>query len=270
MAPGELRPPPPTFMSALRDANLLLEKTVRVQHFFRRAKGSFPAWFCLAHPSLAELEMAANRFLSPNELEGLEQLRFEARRRSWLLGRYSTKEALAGFLGRADRTEVEVKSGVFQQPVVVGLATQNAQVSLSHCANLAVAVAFGEEHPLAVDVEEVNPDRVATMQSQMTAAERSMLATLPGEGAVLAALAWTAKEALSKVLKTGLMTPMAVYELERSGWDSGCLVSEFKSFGQYKSIGFLGGPFAFSLVLPKRSELVVPLAEFKRSLDWQA
>ena len=257
-------------MSALRNADLLLERTVRVQHFFRRAKGSFPAWFCLAQPSRGELERAANRFLSPNELACLEQLRFEARRRSWLLGRYSAKEALAGFLGRADRTEVEVKSGVFQQPVVVGLATQNAQVSLSHCANLGVAVAFGEEHPLAVDVEEVNAERVVTMQSQMTAAERSMLVTLPGESSALAALAWTAKEALSKVLKTGLMTPMAVYELEGAVWDSGCLVSEFKSFGQYKSIGFLSGPFAFSLVLPRRSELAVSLTEFKQSLDCQA
>ena len=245
----------------------LLPRAILVEHRFNREKASFPAWFCLSAASLSELEAVRGSFLGPSDEDYLGQLRFEKRRRTYLLGRFCAKECLAAFLDQPDRTGFEVIPGVFGQPVVVGNDIQNAQVSISHGEGLAVAVAFRETHPLAVDIEEITPNRTQTIRSQLSNAEINLLSKLPGDPDAKAMLAWTAKEALSKVLKTGLMTPMSVYEIESVDWDSGCHLSVFKSFGQYKAIGFVAGRFALSIVLPRRSQLACSLIEFRNSLS---
>jgi 4'-phosphopantetheinyl transferase len=72
----------------------------------------------------------------------------------------------------------------------------------------------------------------------------------------IATALWTIKEALSKVLCTGLMAPIQVYNLtEFQPIDSGIWESLFQNFGQYKAVTWIGSSHVLSLVLPKRSSL---------------
>lgn len=245
--------------------------TVLVRHEFRRPDGNYPVLLCLSVLSLEALEQGASSFLGLREMKYLSGLRFEARRRTYLLGRYCAKEAIAAYLGRSDRRSVEIIPGVFQQPVVVGADTKNVQVSISHGPDFAVAIAFDEAHPMGVDMEAIDPRRLATMESQMTSGERAMLAGMSGGSETVTTLAWTAKEALSKVLRTGMTTAMSAYELESFKWVNeerrDCLTGSFSQFRQYKVLGCHGGSLAFSMVLPARSELTIEVEEFKRSLN---
>lgn len=140
-------------------------------------------------------------------------------------------------------------------------------VSLSHGGGLGMAVAYSEGHPMGVDVEKVEEGRLEAMRSQMTAGELGMLAGWRGEPAGLAALVWTAKEALSKVLRTGMTTPMWVYELEGSRWEAGCLVSGYRWFGQYRAVSWESGGLAFSVVGPGRSEVRGGVGALRASLE---
>jgi 4'-phosphopantetheinyl transferase len=69
---------------------------------------------------------------------------------------------------------------------------------------------------------------------------------------------WTIKEALSKVLCTGLMTPMQIYNLTAfQPIDSGTWEALFQNFGQYKAVTWIGSLHVLSVVLPKRSRLAL-------------
>ena len=68
---------------------------------------------------------------------------------------------------------------------------------------------------------------------------------------------WTAKEALSKIPCTGLMSPIQIYNLSEFRTISpGTWEGLFHNFGQYKAKTWTGATHALSIVLPKRSNLV--------------
>ena len=67
---------------------------------------------------------------------------------------------------------------------------------------------------------------------------------------------WTAKEALAKVLTTGLMGPFQVYNLAEFRLTSaGTWEGFFQNFAQYKTTVWIGSSYAFAIVLPKRTAL---------------
>ena len=234
---------------------------------FSRAEGTFETWFAFSRDSLPVLAACHGQFLATAELSYYQTLRIEARQRSFLIGRLCVKEALAALLNSSARTSWEVSHGVFQQPVLKGAGTQKPQTSLSHAETVGMAVVHPEGHPVGVDIELIHAGRRETVESQMTADELSRAAVLGGNAEENLMLMWSAKEALSKVLRTSLMTPFAVYELESLGWADGCLLGAFKNFAQYRAIAFPMGNLAFAVVLPKSSEPKVSLHEFRRSLS---
>jgi phosphopantetheinyl transferase len=124
-----------------------------------------------------------------------------------------------------------------------------------------------EGHPIGVDIEEISPDRRETVRTQMTPSELGLAAVLEGDSDGKLMLMWSAKEALSKVLRTGLMTPFSVYEMQDLKWESGCLLGGFKNFGQYRAISFPIEGMAFALVAPKRSEPAGSLSIFRGAFD---
>src|SRR4030095_6808483 len=144
--------------------------------------------------------------------------------------------------------------GVFGQPLVRFFRGDAPGVSISHCERLATELAFPAGHPMAIDVEETDPARVATMKSQMTARELLWAQSGNAPEDVLCALVWTAKEALSKVLRCGLMSPMEIMNLSELRRDAGTAWEGlFENFAQYKSVSWQGGSSVMSIVLPKNS-----------------
>ena len=66
---------------------------------------------------------------------------------------------------------------------------------------------------------------------------------------------WTAKEALSKILKTGMMVPFELYETTTIAATPYGLSFEFKNFAQYKAEIFFEMPYCFAMAYPKKSRL---------------
>lgn len=232
----------------------LLPETWLLHETFPREDPGYRATFCFSRCPFTTLESARHRFLAPAEIAAWERLRFPARRESHLLGRYCAKEAVAAHGSLPSLLAFEIQPGVFQQPVVRGPGPGALQVSLSHSAGWAAAVAFDEAHPMGIDIECVRPDHRAAIRSQLTAREVALVSAAPHPEDPALAVLWTLKEALSKTLRTGLMTPFQVFELApASTWSGPMLIAEFTSFAQYRAIGLPFGPFALGLVLPLRS-----------------
>jgi 4'-phosphopantetheinyl transferase len=203
-------------------------------------------------------ELAA-QFLGPIEAAYFSTLSSERRRKSYLLGRYAAKLALREPLAEPDPKCIEIVKGVFEQPIVHFGRTGGWGVTISHSDSLAVCLAFPVGHPMGVDVERIEEARQKTILSQLSPQEISWVESAATDRQRVATALWAAKEALSKVLTTGLMTPFQVYNLsEFSRIDSGIWEGLFQNFAQYKVRVWAGATFVLSIAMPKRSVLEQP------------
>lgn len=194
-------------------------------------------------------------YLHPAEREYYESLKFEKRIRSFLIGRYAAKRAVAALTGETDLTKILIQAGIFTQPIVTLPGYYNIQVSISHCDHLGTALAFPEAHPLGIDIEKIHQDKNEVLERQMTPAEIELIKTQPDSYETMLTLLWTAKEALSKVIKTGLMTPMKIYEINKMEYHDHAYISYYKNFGQYKTISFKIGNYLCAIVHPMKTQL---------------
>ena len=208
------------------------------------------------------------KLLHPQEMGYYDSLAFEKRKKSYLIGRYAAKHAIAALAGdKCNLHAMVIQQGVFNQPVATLGYEQNIQVSISHCDDLGAALAFPEAHPMGIDIEKVQADKCRVMESQMTQAEKNMITHASCSYDRLLTLLWTAKEALSKILRTGLTTPFHVFEIDKIESKSDHSICFFENFGQYKAISFDVGVYVCSLVIPDRTEISIDIPRVRRVLE---
>jgi phosphopantetheinyl transferase (holo-ACP synthase) len=71
----------------------------------------------------------------------------------------------------------------------------------------------------------------------------------------LAVLLWSAKEALSKALKSGLAVDYDIYETKKLVWNKDHLTGEFVHFAQYRFEAFLFNKHVMAIALPKKTKM---------------
>ncbi len=217
-------------------------------------EASFGAAF---QQELEWISASVSTFLGPAEHAYLETLQFPVRRDSYLLGRYAAKQALRACLKRSDLTGIEVVKGVFEQPVVLSTFKATAELSLAHSHGVAVAIACDAGHPIGVDLEFLGDDKAEFLKSYLTTAEENLIGQFDETASNGRYLLWTMKEALSKTLRCGLMTPLKVFEVSSlSRSTGGNWLAYFTNFAQYKAQSWSVDRYILSIVLPKNTEIV--------------
>lgn len=194
-------------------------------------------------------------FLHPNELAYYQRLPARKRQQSYLLGRYVAKQALVTFLETAEPTHIEVASGIFTQPVVKFPTPEPVAVSISHAGDFACALAFAQIHPMALDIEPLDTANIDTMQSQILPQELQAPQLLSIPEVTRCAVIWTAKEALSKILKCGMMSPFSIFETTELKQEASRYVGHYLNFGQYKFHAWVMNGHVISIALPKRTTM---------------
>ncbi|KAA1244368.1 4'-phosphopantetheinyl transferase superfamily protein [Aquimarina sp. RZ0] len=213
----------------------------------------FRAGFCLIKATLPGLLERSN-MLHPSESMYFNTLKYDRRKTSYLLGRIAAKNAVLQQINQeVAPNSFSVTYGVFQFPVVKHLPSNNIQVSISHCDQIGFAVGFPEEHPMGIDIEKIDADKIEAMKSMICAEEFDKINTLPVSILIGSTLIWTIKEALSKVLRTGLMIDFKILEIGELKKEEESYTSTFKHFSQYKAVSYHVGDYIYSLVLPKNT-----------------
>jgi 4'-phosphopantetheinyl transferase len=229
----------------------------------QRKKDKDEAGFCIIKAPLSVLLTYTN-LLSPQEQIYFNTLSFERRRQSYLLGRIAAKYAICQLITSETCQSVSINAGVFQFPVVQTSGNHNVQVSITHCGDIGIAVAFPEAHPLAVDIEEVDLNRLELMKSQLAGEELERIHNCGLSLATGCTLLWSVKEALSKVIKTGLTLDFKLLETDSMVKEGHLYHGSFRHFIQYRSVSFQAGNFIFSIVLPKNTS--TDIGSFTESL----
>ena len=198
-----------------------------------------------------------DRYLSHAEQRQMDSFATFKRKITYLTGRICAKEALGHYCGNQHHyVEFKIEKGVFDYPVVVSPERcPNLQVSISHCQDLSAAITFHESHPAGIDIEKINPKIMNLREELITGSERNMVAGLDGESAVFYTAIWAAKEALSKILKTGLLIPFWLLEIETIISQPYGLELRYKNFGQYKCMILLLGNRVLAVTIPKQTAM---------------
>ena len=220
----------------------------------RQPRWSERAYLCWSMASFGQLTRTRDQFLDVSE-RALDRDWAPRRQLSFLRGRRCAKQALGQLCLERDLTAFSILPGVFGQPVVHSRKEAHAEISIAHTDALAVALAFPKGHPMAVDVEQVTTENAAVIRQQLTVREWDLARNSFDSEQEAAVLCWVMKEALAKVLLTGLTTPIAIYEiaeLSSAGTQWECL---FKNFMQYKAHAFFLAGHVCAFVCPKNTKL---------------
>ena len=209
---------------------------------------------------------SVRQFLHEEENRYFETLQYKLRIKSFLLGRYSAKKAVSALTGQTNFKKIQIKNGVFNQPLVVCETGGNTQVSLSHCEDSAVAAAFHEMLILGVDIEKIGRNTFSGVEAELTQHEKELADSVNCSYESFLLMIWTIKESLSKVLRTGLTIPLSILEIKNIEVHNGYFVSDFTNFFQYHSITFMAGEYIYSMTYPKKAEINLDMNRLKSGL----
>ena len=203
-------------------------------------------------------EIIKETYLSSAELLQYDTYKIKNKQHQFLLGRIASKIAVQT-LCQIDYKAIEIKSGVFGQPLLQLNSYEQIQLSISHKNDCAAVVVCEVGHPMAIDIE-INGDKLnyEVVAKQCTLRELSLTQSIPEN--IRYGLLWTAKEAISKVLKTGLMTPFQLFEITKVQFNKNKIFQYhflMDNFSQYQIISEIKENYIISIALPKRSNWVL-------------
>ncbi|MDT0150202.1 4'-phosphopantetheinyl transferase superfamily protein [Priestia aryabhattai] len=191
------------------------------------------------------------KYLHPEELDYYMKLTYERRARSYLAGRYAAKRAISSFIQEEHLNKIIIERGVFHQPIVVYPHKKNIQVSITHCENIGAAIAFPETIPMGIDIERVSIKRKDILKSKMTDQEKKLIKSLTYPEEFTLTLLWSAKESLSKILKTGLTLPLDILAICKLEIKENAVLGYFENFPQYCVTSLIFHQHVCSITYPK-------------------
>lgn len=225
---------------------------------------SFKVSLGVLNASLEALLNEKNNYLQHNELAYFFNLKHQKRQLSYLLGRYVGKQTIKHHYSRQNLDAIYISRGLFHFPVIHGLA-EKMQISLSHCQQYSTALFFPEELPMGIDLELVDGGQTNLIKTQLTKHENTLLGNQSEiDITTRTFLMWTAKESLAKTLKTGLTTPLQVYEIQSIECYASTFICLFSNFSQYKALSFLIGNIMISITLPKKLRCDINVKHLKK------
>lgn len=208
-------------------------------------------------PDALGLQVYAS-YLTESEQKGAEAYLMPSRQQAFLKGRYVAKKAVAVYLEDDHYLTYSIRSGIFGQPLLETAHLRKPGLSISHSGTMAACVVFDEAHPMAIDVEKIEPARAESIEGLLSQQELSMCRQIGEDSTRSYMRLWSMKEALSKVLKTGLSADFRVLELEALSSHGAMISGSFTNFVQYKALSWVGRAYVWALVMPAQSELAAP------------
>jgi 4'-phosphopantetheinyl transferase EntD len=164
--------------------------------------------------------------------------------------RYIAKKAVQQLMPEIPMGNIQVLKGVFEQPVLeVSNCSAVYDVSVSHKDTIAAALVFPQSHPAGIDIDVAVPSNIAALDRMLTPHERQL-----GQPKMII---YTAKEALSKVMRCGLTAPLHFLEVNSLQKEEIFYRGVFTNIPQYQFISFATEAYIITIVFPKNSTYTI-------------
>lgn len=190
--------------------------------------------------------------LSLEEWTRAQRYRNENARALWILGRLAAKRALFQLEPTAVLSSLSVQSAVTGTPYFQGLES-SYEVSITHSKSVALALVSPMRHPVTIDLESIRTERVAAITKMLTDRE-SQLASETEDPISTLTLLWTAKEALSKWMRSGMSFDFRVLEVKSWKQKGNHISGAFSHVYHLKFESWRVGDWWITMVFPNKSE----------------
>ncbi|SFC12481.1 4'-phosphopantetheinyl transferase family protein [Butyrivibrio sp. YAB3001] len=201
----------------------------------------------------AEIDISNAKYLDEEDTAYIRRHKNPKLQQEIALGRFSAKTAVSALIDKSVEN-INITKGVFNQPVVRVRnhgEDMNPQVSLSHCGNIAVSLAYPDKLIIGIDIEEQLGEAKADGM-KLSENEKVLLTTNNVEKTYL----WTIREALIKCLKVSVFFSSDVMEITELVCEERCIKGSFKNFSQYVFKAWKYNEFFVAIVYPRRTELL--------------
>jgi 4'-phosphopantetheinyl transferase len=165
----------------------------------------------LHHLSLTVADLAdSDLWLSAAERERLAGFKFRKRRNDWLLGRWTSKNAVCRYLGLredlASLAGIEIRAAADGAPeAYIGGAPAPVSLSISHSKERSLCVVGAAGSAVGCDLEWIEKRADNFLDDYMVAEEIGLIAQAPAAvRPQVVTLIWCAKESALKSLREGL------------------------------------------------------------------
>lgn len=187
------------------------------------------------------------------EINEFNRMRYEKRKRDFLMGRYCAKFALKEIVHDISIPDICIHNGFFKQPIIEYSININCDVSISHCECYGISIAFPNELMVGIDVEMIRERSMNTIKSQLTQTEKKQIDLF--QNTQLYTVMWTIKEALSKALKIGFTVPLNIYEIDKIRYDGLLYNCTFVNFPQFQAVAYIIKCYVVTIVYPANLKL---------------
>lgn len=223
----------------------------------------------LSFCSLKDSKMVPREFidsyLSLQEKKYYDDLKYEARKASYLLGRITSKRALAPLMDN-DKQDIFIDKGIFHYPIIRN-NNSNLTVTITHTKHIGAAAAVKEHYPIGIDIETKDPNHVKSIKSQMTEQEIDLVENCQWEEYEGVIAIWTMKEALSKALKIGFLTSLKTYEVNKLDCHNNCIISKYKNFSMFEAKSFKLNKCIYTICYPNKCNLSLDYPDVEDIFD---
>lgn len=202
-------------------------------------------------------------FFHPEELELFNHMKYDKKKRDYSMGRYCAKLAIMEYDKQQMSDKICIRNGYLHQPIVYYEGSLKLQVSITHCDNIGMATAFFEDCPLGIDIEKILEENVSNIARQFTSGEKDLQKNSAYKEKVITTIFWTAKEALSKVLKIGFTSSLSVFEIKEVQAYQNKTICTFAHFPQFQSVSYQLEDYMFSMVYPTNAEIDLDIKQIK-------
>ncbi|MCB2360137.1 4'-phosphopantetheinyl transferase family protein [Clostridium estertheticum] len=248
--------------------NYKLQNTYVNYFSIRTLEEIYKVYFCFYKINSSKSIEIIKYLLHYNEYLYFQSLKYEKKIESFLLGRYIAKKSISALVGERDLRKIWIKNGIFNQPSVICESANNVLVSITHCEKVGASIAFSDMLLMGIDIEKIDIKRRKLLNSQLTHKEKEKeneYINLCSYDSLLT-IYWTVKESISKVIKTGFLIPIDIFEVKKIEAKDDCFVSCFSNFPQFTAISIIVEEYVYSMVYPKSTEIIIDIHEMSRNL----
>ena len=245
--------------------NIKQNSTYQTLLILQREEDYLYGGLCISCKTFDELVLTHHQFLHINEKKYFADILNKKRQYSYLLGRYCAKSAAEISGNTNDPISIDIQPGVFSQPIIYSSspAVKNLQISISHTKLMGAALVFPEAHPMGIDLELMDTERETEIGYLTTTEEKKLVKCFSDNAIFWHTVLWSAKEALSKALRSGLMVTPSILEASSIIIEDGVVKTYFKHFAQYRALSFPIDNHVCSIALPHKTNLKINIETIK-------
>jgi len=148
-------------------------------------------------------------------------------------------------------SEIVLEKGIFNQPLI-NCNKPLVQISISHFDIIYGCLAFFEHFPMAIDIEGIDNVKAQSVKSQLTEFE---IKNFELNSINLTAL-WTAKEAVSKVCRSGLFSDFKIFGVSKMARENNIIYCNFENFSHLQSVSYVLEHLVVTIVFAKDAKFI--------------